>query len=102
MRYADYLKVVKTPMDLGLVKRKIEANQYFTPAEFAADFRLVFANAHTYNPPGSDVYVMASTLLVRTFATDPLQGSTRLEGQCSSASCLQAYPTSTQRCREPR
>ncbi|EIE20798.1 hypothetical protein COCSUDRAFT_43706 [Coccomyxa subellipsoidea C-169] len=64
-RYADYLNVVKSPMDLKWVKRKVEGGQYATPAEFAADFRLVFANAHTYNPPGTDVYVMASTLLAR-------------------------------------
>lgn len=65
-RYPDYLKVVKNPMDLKWVKRKVDAGQYATPADFAADFRQVFANAHTYNPPGSDVYVMASTLLVCT------------------------------------
>lgn len=63
-RYPDYLKVVKNPMDLKWVKRKVDGGQYATPADFAADFRQVFANAHTYNPPGSDVYVMASTLLV--------------------------------------
>ncbi|CAL8467993.1 g7531 [Coccomyxa elongata] len=64
-RYPDYLKVVKNPMDLKWVKRKVDAGQYATPADFAADFRQVFANAHTYNPPGSDVYVMASTLLAK-------------------------------------
>ncbi|BDA42323.1 probable transcription factor GTE1 [Coccomyxa sp. Obi] len=65
VRYPDYLKVVKNPMDLKWVKRKVDAGQYATPANFAADFRQVFANAHTYNPPGSDVYVMASTLLAK-------------------------------------
>lgn len=63
-RYPDYLKVVKNPMDLGNVRRKVEFGQYPTPAEMLADVRLVFDNARTYNPPGSDVYVMASTLQV--------------------------------------
>ena len=63
-RYTDYLSIVMNPMDLKWVKRKVEGGQYATPAEFAADYRQVFANAHQYNPPGSDVHVMASTLLV--------------------------------------
>ncbi|KAK9901644.1 hypothetical protein WJX75_006263 [Coccomyxa subellipsoidea] len=64
-RYTDYLSIVMNPMDLKWVKRKVEGGQYATPAEFAADYRQVFANAHQYNPPGSDVHVMASTLLAK-------------------------------------
>lgn len=80
-RYADYLNVVKSPMDLKWVKRKVEGGQYATPAEFAADFRLVFANAHTYNPPGTDVYVMASTLLV-SFTSAPFAHASAAHWEC--------------------
>jgi hypothetical protein len=63
-RYPDYLAVVKNPIDLGTIRKRLEAGHYATPAEVLADVRLVFDNARTYNPPGSDVYVMASTLQV--------------------------------------
>jgi len=36
---------------------------YPHPEEVAADVRLTFTNAQAYNPPGSDVHVMALTLM---------------------------------------
>ncbi len=47
------------------MRRKCETGAYGGPQDFAADMRLVFANAHTYNKAGTDVYVMATTLAVR-------------------------------------
>eukprot|EP00873_Tetraselmis_striata_P011998 jgi/Tetstr1/432262/TSEL_002297.t1 len=64
-QFSDYLRVVQRPMDLGTIRRQSEAGHYRDPEQFAADMRLVFANAKTYNPPGSDVHVMASTLKAR-------------------------------------
>lgn len=58
----DYFTVIKHPMDLGTVKSKIASGQYSSPIGFAADVRLTFSNAMTYNPPGNDVHVMAETL----------------------------------------
>lgn len=58
----DYFKVIKNPMDLGTIKRKLETDVYSNPREFAADVRLTFANAMTYNPPGNDVHIMAVQL----------------------------------------
>ena len=63
-RYPDYLKAVSEPMDFGTVKAKIDSGAYTHPGQFNTDMRLVFGNAHKYNPPGSDVNHMASTLLV--------------------------------------
>jgi hypothetical protein len=61
--YHDYLDKVKTPIDFGTIKRRLDrGGQYRHPDEFLADVRLVFDNARTYNKPGSDVYVMANTL----------------------------------------
>uniref|UniRef100_A0A061R1V5 Bromodomain-containing protein 2 n=1 Tax=Tetraselmis sp. GSL018 TaxID=582737 RepID=A0A061R1V5_9CHLO len=61
-QYTDYLKVISHPMDLGTMRQRIESGHYTDPEQFAADARLVFANAKLYNPPGSDVHIMASTL----------------------------------------
>ncbi len=47
------------------MRRKCETGAYNGPEAFAADMRLVFSNAHTYNKAGTDVYVMATTLSVR-------------------------------------
>ncbi|KAL3678133.1 hypothetical protein R1sor_021089 [Riccia sorocarpa] len=58
----DYHKVIKKPMDLGTIKKKLDSGQYHAPTEFADDVRLTFSNAMTYNPVGHDVYVMAQVL----------------------------------------
>jgi hypothetical protein len=58
----DYFTVIKHPMDLGTVRSKMASGEYASPFEFAADVRLTFSNAMTYNPPGNDVHFMAKTL----------------------------------------
>ncbi|KAK6267196.1 hypothetical protein QUC31_018033 [Theobroma cacao] len=58
----DYVNVIKQPMDLGTIKKKITSGAYASPMEFHADVRLTFSNAMTYNPPGNDVHIMADTL----------------------------------------
>ncbi|XP_004297564.1 PREDICTED: transcription factor GTE10-like [Fragaria vesca subsp. vesca] len=58
----DYFTVIKHPMDLGTVKSKIASGGYLNPLSFAADVRLTFSNAMTYNPPGNDVHIMAEIL----------------------------------------
>ncbi|KAI8541360.1 hypothetical protein RHMOL_Rhmol08G0054300 [Rhododendron molle] len=58
----DYFTVIKNPMDLGTIKSKIASSEYSSPLDFAADVRLTFSNAMTYNQPGNDVHFMADTL----------------------------------------
>ncbi|BAF21655.1 transcription factor GTE11 [Oryza sativa Japonica Group] len=58
----DYFDVIRNPMDLGTVKRKLTSKQYSNPYEFAADVRLTFSNAMKYNPPGNDVHGIADQL----------------------------------------
>lgn len=58
----DYFDVIKNPMDLGTVKKKLSSSVYTSPLDFVADVRLAFTNAMTYNPPTNDVYLMAATL----------------------------------------
>ncbi len=58
----DYPVIIKNPMDLGTVKRKLERGAYRRPSELAADVRLIFSNAMTYNTPNSKVYNYARTL----------------------------------------
>ena len=58
----DYFNVIKNPMDFGTVKEKLHGGKYQDIGEFRADCELVFSNACTYNHPGSDVYIMATTI----------------------------------------
>lgn len=58
----DYFNIIKSPMDFGTIKAKLETNYYSGTEEFADDVRLTFSNAMTYNPPGNDVHVMAKDL----------------------------------------
>ena len=58
----DYFDVIRHPMDLGTVKKKLGSKQYVSTDEFAADVRLTFSNAMKYNPPGNDVHEIAKEL----------------------------------------
>ncbi|OIT19385.1 PREDICTED: transcription factor GTE2-like [Nicotiana attenuata] len=60
----DYFDIIKHPMDLGTVKLRLDRNEYRTPQDFAADVRLTFNNAMTYNPKGQDVHAMAEKFLI--------------------------------------
>ena len=61
----DYPKIVKKPMDLGTVKRKLERGQYSSANECAMDIRLIWTNCKTYNADGSDFYLLAESFSKR-------------------------------------
>lgn len=58
----DYHDIIKKPMDLGTVKRKMDGRGYKSAPEFAADVRLIFTNCYKYNPPDHDVVAMGRKL----------------------------------------
>jgi len=58
----DYLTVVKTPMDLGTLRSKLDGHLYNSENECAEDIRLIWYNAMLYNAPGAAVYVKAKVL----------------------------------------
>ncbi|XP_029440563.1 bromodomain-containing protein 2 isoform X2 [Rhinatrema bivittatum] len=58
----DYHEIIKHPMDLSTVKRKMENREYHDAQEFAGDVRLMFSNCYKYNPPDHDVVAMARKL----------------------------------------
>lgn len=61
----DYFDIIKQPMDLGTIKKKLEDKQYsYRDVEsFVSDVHLVFNNAIEYNPDDSEVYDLAVKLL---------------------------------------
>jgi hypothetical protein len=58
----DYPVIIKHPMDLTTVKKKLDSGAYKKPSELATDVRLIFHNAMTYNAPNSKVYNMARAM----------------------------------------
>ena len=51
----DYPDIVKHPMDLGTIKKRLEAGVYETTEDVANDIRLVWTNCMLYNRDGSEV-----------------------------------------------
>uniref|UniRef100_A0A0D9V3J3 Bromo domain-containing protein n=1 Tax=Leersia perrieri TaxID=77586 RepID=A0A0D9V3J3_9ORYZ len=62
LRLVDYYLYISDPMDLGTVRRRLERRRYADAWAFAADVRLTFANAMSYNSPGDPVYESAAEL----------------------------------------
>lgn len=45
----DYHKIIKQPMDMGTIKRRLENNYYWGAAECMQDFNTMFTNCYIYN-----------------------------------------------------
>ena len=59
----DYFDVIKHPMDLALIKKRLENGVYKDLSSFECDTKLVFENCILYNGEDSDVGEMAKNLL---------------------------------------
>uniref|UniRef100_A0A8C3L1J0 Tripartite motif containing 33 n=1 Tax=Chrysolophus pictus TaxID=9089 RepID=A0A8C3L1J0_CHRPC len=54
----NYYKIIKKPMDLSTVKKKLQkkhSQHYQTPEDFVADVRLIFKNCERFNEADSEV-----------------------------------------------
>ncbi|XP_076846562.1 bromodomain testis-specific protein isoform X3 [Brachyhypopomus gauderio] len=58
----DYHEIIHQPMDLGTIKKKMDAREYTDALQFAADIRLMFSNCYKYNPPTHEIVTMARKL----------------------------------------
>jgi len=58
----DYFNIIKHPMDLGTIKKRLETNFYCSAKECIQDFNQMFTNCYIYNKPGEDIVLMAQTL----------------------------------------
>ncbi|KAI0670108.1 Bromodomain-containing protein [Trametes maxima] len=62
MGIPEYPKVIKKPMDLSTMKKKLEGGEYSTAEKFRDDFRLMIKNCLTFNPPGNPVHEAGKAL----------------------------------------
>ncbi|KAL0437415.1 UNVERIFIED_CONTAM: Histone acetyltransferase GCN5, partial [Sesamum radiatum] len=57
----DYYDIIKDPMDLKTMSKRVESEQYYVTFEmFVADVRRMFSNARTYNSPETIYYKCAT------------------------------------------
>ncbi|KAL3209839.1 hypothetical protein MRX96_037649 [Rhipicephalus microplus] len=56
LQIPDYFDIVKNPMDLSTIKRKLDTGQYQDPWQYVDDVWLMFDNAWLYNRKTSRVY----------------------------------------------
>jgi hypothetical protein len=60
--YPDYYVIIKQPIDLSIIRSKLEDRSYHSTEEFRCDFKLMFQNAKTYNMAGSQIFEDAVSL----------------------------------------
>merc|ERR1740139_2189182 len=65
LKLPDYFQVVKKPMDLGSIKKRLENGCYHDIKEFEAEVNLTFDNATLYNINGSVVHNMAKEMKLK-------------------------------------
>jgi len=58
----DYFDIVKIPIDLSTIKRKLDTGQYQEPWQYVDDVWVMFNNAWLYNRKTSRVYKYCSKL----------------------------------------
>uniref|UniRef100_A0ACB8F041 Bromodomain containing protein 3 n=1 Tax=Sphaerodactylus townsendi TaxID=933632 RepID=A0ACB8F041_9SAUR len=59
---SDYHKIIKNPMDMGTIKKRLEHNYYWSASECMQDFNTMFTNCYIYNKPTDDIVLMAQAL----------------------------------------
>ena len=60
--YPQYYNVVKNPIDMETINKRIKSKVYKTLEEFSADVNLMFDNCKLYNNPNSVLYKDACNL----------------------------------------
>lgn len=62
MNIPDYFSIIKEPMDLGTVEKKLRNGDYFTAHQFDIDMKKIWSNAKLYNSPDTLIYKLACEL----------------------------------------
>lgn len=58
----DYHNIIKYPMDITTIRRRVENCYYYDVSECIKDFQMMFYNCYRYNKAGEDVVLMAQTI----------------------------------------
>jgi len=55
LQIPQYTSIIKHPMDISTVQRKMEQGAYTTASKFATDMKLIYENCLKFNPEGNPV-----------------------------------------------
>ncbi|XP_059998466.1 bromodomain testis-specific protein isoform X2 [Lagenorhynchus albirostris] len=62
LKLPDYYTIIKNPMDLNTIRKRLEHKYYVKALECIEDFNTMFSNCYLYNKPGDDIVLMAQAL----------------------------------------
>ena len=62
MDLPSYPRVVKKPMDLSTIRKKLDGGEYDSPQNFYDDFKLMIRNCFLFNPTGTPVNLAGQEL----------------------------------------
>ena len=71
----DYFDVIKNPMDLSTVLKKLEAREYYSAQEAIDDYNQIWQNCFTYNTPG-EVGTQCNAIQYNTIQYNTIQYNT--------------------------
>jgi E1A/CREB-binding protein len=80
----DYFEIIKKPMDMSAIKRKLDTGAYTDPWEFINDVFLMFENAWVYNRKTSRVYRYCTKVSVSSSRYQSSQSRSSLYSSCTS------------------
>lgn len=63
--YPIYYTLIKNPISMNIIKKRIHSNYYESLLQFEQDFHLMFDNARKFNEEGSYVYEDADEMQVK-------------------------------------
>lgn len=87
-----YFEVIKTPMDLGRIRTKLDKKEYNSLVEFTGDLGLVVQNCLKYNPKETEVFKCGeelSRLVAQVLNTNKKDLETRIDELRNQISILQ-------------
>ncbi|OMJ85646.1 hypothetical protein SteCoe_12995 [Stentor coeruleus] len=61
-----YPTIIKNPMDLGTIKKRLKSHHYTKTQDFIADIQLVWDNCKKFNEAGTEIYQQAVFLEKQT------------------------------------
>lgn len=79
-----YSNVIKTPIDMSIIKIKVHDDEYEDLRQFRDDMYLMFQNCLTYNPPGTYVYSEGENLF-NFFRRALKQAKKQLNGEAGTS-----------------
>ncbi|KAI9189309.1 transcription initiation at TATA-containing promoter protein [Blastocladiella emersonii ATCC 22665] len=87
--YPQYFEIIKSPIDLSTIRRRLEDGYYASADDFRRDMDLMFQNCYTFNPAGTPVYIMGHRLesvFKQKWANRPIPASAAGPSSGSSSS----------------